>query len=311
MRSKKSSLAVPETQAPLPTTQYRGRFAPSPTGPLHAGSILAALASYLDARAHKGRWLVRIEDLDPPRESREAADSILHTLEALGLSWDETVVYQSQRAAAYEAALAELDQGQLLYACNCSRQKLSGIGPVYPGWCREHHIVRGSATALRCKVTDVSVGFTDRLQGPYAQQLAQDVGDFIVHRRDGLFAYQLAVVVDDAWQGITDIVRGIDLIDSTPRQIYLQQQLGLPTPRYAHVPVVVNADGQKLGKQQFAEAVDPARPAPVLFKTLQRLRQHPDPALANAAPSEILDWGIAHWQPQNLAGIRQIPEIEG
>lgn len=254
---------------------------------------------------------MRIEDLDPPRESQAAADSILRTLEALGLAWDETVVYQSQRSAAYEAALAQLDRQQLLYACNCSRQKLSGSGAVYPGWCREHHIVRGSATALRCKVTETTVTFTDRLQGAYAQQLAQDVGDFIVHRRDGLFAYQLAVVVDDAWQGITDIVRGIDLIDSTPRQIHLQQQLGLPTPRYAHVPVVVNAEGQKLGKQQYAEAVDPARPGPVLFKTLQRLRQHLEPALAHAAPAEILAWAIAHWQPQNLAGIKQIPEIEG
>jgi glutamyl-Q tRNA(Asp) synthetase len=251
-----------------------------------------------------------MEDLDPPRESKEAADGILRTLEALGLTWDESVVYQSQRSAAYEAALAQLDREQLLYACNCSRQKLSGTS-VYPGWCREHHIVRGSATALRCKVTDAQVAFTDRLQGVYAQQLAQDVGDFIVHRRDGLFAYQLAVVVDDAWQNVTDIVRGIDLIDSTPRQIFLQQQLGYPTPRYAHVPIVVNAEGQKLGKQQFAEAVDGSRPGPVLFKTLQRLKQDPDPSLAHAAPAEILAWAIAHWQPRNLAGIRQIPEIEG
>jgi glutamyl-Q tRNA(Asp) synthetase len=219
-------------------------------------------------------------------------------------------VYQSQRSAAYEAALAQLDSLQLLYACNCSRQKLAGA-TVYPGWCREHHIVRGTATALRCKVTESQIAFTDRLQGPYAQQLAQDVGDFIVHRRDGLFAYQLAVVVDDAWQRVTDIVRGIDLIDSTPRQIFLQQQLGYPTPRYAHVPIVVNAEGQKLGKQQYAEAVDSARPGPVLFKTLERLQQNPEPALARAAPAEILAWAIAHWQPRNLAGLRQIPEIEG
>jgi glutamyl-Q tRNA(Asp) synthetase len=251
-----------------------------------------------------------MEDLDPPRESKEAADGILHTLEALGLTWDESVVYQSQRSTAYESALAQLDAQQLLYACNCSRQKLAGAS-VYPGWCRDHHIVRGSATALRCKVTDASLAFTDRLQGSYAQQLAQDVGDFIVHRRDGLFAYQLAVVVDDAWQGITDVVRGIDLIDSTPRQIFLQQRLGYATPWYAHVPIVVNAEGQKLGKQQYAAAVDPARPGPVLFRTLQRLQQHPDPGLAGAAPAEILAWAIAHWQPQNLAGITQIPEIEG
>jgi glutamyl-Q tRNA(Asp) synthetase len=305
-------LALPEQNSELTSSpSYRGRFAPSPTGPLHAGSVLAALASWLDARANKGAWLVRIEDLDPPRESKQAATDILRTLEALELTWDETVIYQSQRAQAYEDALAQLDARQLLYACNCSRQKLSGSGAVYPGWCREHHIVRGRATALRCKVADATVTFTDRVQGQYGQQLAQDVGDFIVHRRDGLFAYQLAVVVDDAWQGITDIVRGIDLIDSTPRQIYLQQLLGVPTPRYAHVPVVVNAEGQKLGKQQYAEAVDPARPGAVLFKTLQRLRQHPEPALAHATPAEILASAIAHWQPQNLAGIKQIPEIEG
>ncbi len=306
-------MAVPDTQAAprSDSAPYRGRFAPSPTGPLHAGSVLAALASYLDARAHKGRWLVRMEDLDPPRESKEAADAILRTLETLGLHWDESVVYQSQRSAAYDDALAQLDKSQLLYACNCSRQKLSGAGPVYPGWCRDHHIVRGSATALRCLVPDADFGFIDRLQGPYTQQLAREVGDFIVRRRDGLFAYQLAVVVDDAWQGITDVVRGIDLIDSTPRQIHLQRQLGLPTPRYAHVPVVVNAEGQKLGKQQYAAAVDDTRPAAVLFRTLQRLQQHPEPQLANAMPAEILAWAIAHWQPQNLAGLTQIPEIEG
>lgn len=251
-----------------------------------------------------------MEDLDPPRESKEAADGILRTLEAFGLIWDESIVYQSQRSAAYQAALTQLDARQLLYACNCSRQKLVGA-TVYPGWCRDHHIVRGSATALRCKVTDAHVAFTDRLQGPYAQRLAQDVGDFIVHRRDGLFAYQLAVVVDDARQGITDIVRGIDLIDSTPRQIFLQQQLCYPTPRYAHVPVVVNAAGQKLGKQKYAEAVDSTRPGPVLFKTLQRLQQHPEPALAQAPPSEVLAWAVENWRPQNLARLTQIPEIEG
>jgi glutamyl-Q tRNA(Asp) synthetase len=300
-------LAVPDT----PTVSYRGRFAPSPTGPLHAGSVLAALASYLDARANQGTWLVRIEDLDPPRESKEAAADILRTLEALGLTWDEKVLYQSRRADAYEEALAQLHAHKLLYACNCSRQKLSGAGSVYPGWCREHHIVRGSASALRCQVTNLKVAFTDRLQGYYAQQLDLDVGDFIVHRRDGLFAYQLAVVVDDAWQGVTDIVRGIDLLDSTPRQIYLQQQLGFPTPTYAHAPVIVNADGQKLGKQQYAAAVDRERPAQVLFQTLRALRQNPDPSLANAQADAILAWGVANWAPQNLAGIRQIPEIEG
>lgn len=303
-------MVLPDRTTESHGAPYRGRFAPSPTGPLHAGSILAALASYLDARANKGRWLVRIEDLDPPRESKEAAASILRTLESLGLHWDESVVYQSQRTTAYEAALAQLDAQSLLYACNCSRQKLSGLS-VYPGWCREHHIVRGTATALRCRVSDVTIGFSDRIQGAFAQQLAGEVGDFIVHRRDGLFAYQLAVVVDDASQGITDIVRGIDLLDSTPRQIYLQQRLGYPSPRYAHVPVVVNAEGQKLGKQQYAEAVDAGRPGAVLYRALRQLRQDPERALADATPAEILAWAVAHWDTQKLAGIKQIPEFEG
>lgn len=303
-------MGLPDRVREPPFPSYRGRFAPSPTGPLHAGSILAALASYLDARACGGHWLVRIEDLDPPRESPEAAADILRTLEALGLTWDESIVYQSQRSEAYRAALAQLDSQSLLYACNCSRQKLGGLS-VYPGWCRDHHIVRGSATALRCRVADKSITFTDRLQGTFSQQLAQDVGDFVVHRRDGLFAYQLAVVVDDAWQGITDVVRGIDLLDSTPRQIYLQQQLGYATPGYAHVPIIVNAEGQKLGKQQHATPVDATRPAAVLYRTLQRLRQEPDVALAQAAPHDILAWAIAHWQPRKLAGMRAIPEIEG
>ncbi len=252
-----------------------------------------------------------MEDLDPPRESKAAAASILRTLEALGLAWDEDVVYQSRRADAYEAALTQLDARALLYACRCSRQKLATAGPVYPGWCRNLQLARAVDTALRCRITDTRVELNDRLQGHYGQQLAQDIGDFVVHRRDGLFAYQLAVVVDDAWQGITDVVRGIDLLDSTPRQVYLQQQLGLPLPRYAHVPVVINAEGQKLGKQQHAEPVDAARPGPLLYKTLQRLRQEPDAALARAAPAELLAWAIAHWRPQVLAGIKHIPEIEG
>lgn len=252
-----------------------------------------------------------MEDLDPPRESKQAAASILRTLEALQLTWDEDVVYQSRRAAAYEAALAQLDSQQLVYACRCSRQKLTAHGPVYPGWCRTLQIPHTNATALRCRVPDTHVAFNDRLQGAYTQQIAQDVGDFVIRRRDGLFAYQLAVVVDDAWQGITDIVRGIDLLDSTPRQIYLQQTLDYPVPVYAHVPVVTNAQGQKLGKQQYAEAIDAAQPGPVLFRTLQRLRQYPEPSLATAEPAAILAWAIAHWKPENLSGIKHIPEIEG
>jgi glutamyl-Q tRNA(Asp) synthetase len=278
---------------------------------LHAGSVLTALASFLDARARQGRWLVRIEDLDPPRESKQAVTDILHSLEALGLTWDEEVLFQSSRRAAYEEALAALDAKNLVYACRCSRQLLAAAGAVYPGLCRDLQLPRTADTALRCRVTDQTIAFSDRLQGPYAQHLARDVGDFVIRRRDGLFAYQLAVVVDDAFQGITDVVRGMDLLDSTPRQIHLQQQLHYSTPTYAHVPVIINALGQKLGKQQYAAAVDDKRPGAVLVQALERLRQQPDPALADSPPETILNWALARWKPENLRGIKQIPEIEG
>ena len=298
----------------LPSTQprpaYRGRFAPSPTGPLHAGSILAALASYLDAKANHGLWFVRMEDLDPPRESPAAATSILHTLEALGLYWDGAVLYQSQRQAAYNDTLAELSKQQLIYACSCSRQMLTNYGNVYPGTCRTLHVPAPAPAALRCRIEPKTVTFTDRIQGIFFQQLKQDVGDFVIRRKEGLFAYQLAVVVDDAYQGITDIVRGIDLLDSTPRQIYLQQLLSFATPAYAHIPVLVNTQGQKLGKQQYAQAVDTLRPTQVLFKALQRLQQNPEPALQELSAEEILKWGVQQWDINKIAGLKQIPEIE-
>lgn len=300
-------MVLPSTQ---PSHLYRGRFAPSPTGPLHAGSILAALASYLDAKANQGLWFVRMEDLDPPRESRAAAASILHTLEALGFYWDDTVVYQSQRQDAYREALAELEDRQMIYSCQCSRKTLTDYGSVYTGTCRSLNVATQVSVALRCRISPRTITFTDRVQGNFFQHLEQDAGDFIVRRKEGLFAYQLAVVVDDAWQGITQIVRGIDLLDSTPRQIYLQELLGFVTPGYAHIPVLINAQGQKLGKQQYAQAVDTMRPGQVLFNALQRLQQQPEPALEELAPEEILAWGISHWDIEKISGIKQIPEIE-
>jgi len=301
------ALTGPSTQAP---SQYRGRFAPSPTGPLHAGSILAALASYLDAKANRGLWFVRMEDLDPPRESPAAATSILHTLEALALHWDDKVLYQSQRHTAYHNALAELGNRALIYACRCSRQMLADYGNVYPGICRTLDVPAQVPVALRCRVSPGTISFADRVQGNFFQHLENEVGDFVIMRKEGLFAYQLAVVVDDAFQGITDVVRGIDLLDSTPRQIYLQNALGLATPRYAHIPVLVNAQGQKLGKQQYAEAVAAMRPGKVLFKALQRLQQNPEPQLEDQSPEDILAWGVSHWDIEKLKGIKQIPEIE-
>jgi glutamyl-Q tRNA(Asp) synthetase len=244
-------LAAPDpadTSLSISTSQhrYRGRFAPSPTGPLHTGSIVAALASYLDARAARGTWLVRMEDLDPPREQPGAADDILRTLDVLGLHWDETVVYQSTRLDAYQAALDNLKQQGLIFSCQCSRLDLGG-SQVYPGTCRQRIPRADTATALRCRVPDQTFGFEDRLQGPFSQQLANEVGDFILLRKEGYFAYQLAVVVDDDWQNVTDVVRGMDLLDSTPRQLYLQQKPPAKTAGAATALCAHSSDHQCTG----------------------------------------------------------------
>jgi len=239
---------------------YTGRFAPSPTGPLHMGSLVAALASWLDARAAGGRWLLRIEDLDRPRCAPGAVESILTALSGLGLGWDGEVVFQSARLDLYRGALERLQPHT--YWCACSRREIadSSLGlatdgaPIYPGTCRAG--TTRARRALRVKTSDDAVAFDDRVQGRQEQVLSRDIGDFVLYRADGLFAYQLAVVVDDAEQGVTDVVRGADLLDSTARQIYLQQLLGVPTPRYLHVPVAINAAGEKLSKQTGAEPID-------------------------------------------------------
>jgi len=273
------------------------------------GSLVAALASYLDAKAHGGRWLVRIEDLDPPREIAAASDWILQALDTLGLHWDETVLYQSQRGDAYLAALERLRAAGLLFACHCSRQDLAHTGGVYPGTCR-YLALADEDCALRCRVTTRHCGFNDRLQGFHSQDLERDCGDFVVRRKDGPFAYQLAVVVDDAHQGITDVVRGIDLLDSTPRQCYLQQALQLPALRYAHVPLLVDANQQKLSKQQHASALDLERPGATLWQALHLLQQQPPPALHDEAPAVLIAWAIAHWRPEALVGLQQVRDAE-
>lgn len=236
-----------------------GRFAPSPTGPLHFGSLVAALATWLDARAAGGRWLVRIEDLDRPRCMPGAADEILRTLEQLGLWWDGEVVYQSTRQNLYRAALDRLQAHT--YWCNCTRREIadSSLGlasdgaHIYPGTCRT--LGARDGRSLRLRTMDEEIRFIDRVQGGQSQVLGRDVGDFVLYRADGMYAYQLAVVVDDAAQGVTAVVRGADLLDSTPRQIYLQRLLGVPTPRYLHVPAAVNAAGEKLSKQTGAAPI--------------------------------------------------------
>lgn len=278
---------------------YRGRFAPSPTGPLHFGSLVAALGSCLEARHRGGEWLVRIEDIDPPREVPGSASAILCSLERLGFEWDTAVLYQSSRLAAYAAAIDELNAIGAAYRCSCTRSEVraaSGGSDVYPGTCRAVQRSSGRRTAVRVRTPDEPVGFADRLQGIVAQSLSREVGDFIVCRRDGLFAYQLAVVVDDHAQGITEIVRGADLLDNTPRQIHLQRLLGLPTPEYAHLPVVLAPDGRKLSKQTGATPIDSRRPAEALHAALVFLGHRPPGELARAGPPEIWAWALRHWR---------------
>lgn len=289
--------------SPLPPTVYRGRFAPSPTGPLHFGSLVAALGSYLDARTRGGEWLVRMEDVDTPRNVPGAADGILSTLDAFGFEWDGPVLWQSTRGEAYAAALRQLTDAGLAFPCACSRKEIADSasrpaidgGLAYPGTCRNGLPAGRAARAWRLRVGDAEVAFMDRLQGRVAQQLAQDVGDFVLLRADGLFAYQLAVTVDDACQGITDIVRGADLLASTPRQIWLQHCLGYAEPRYAHLPVASNAAGEKLSKQTLAPALDPARAAGELVRALRFLGQPAPAELAQATVAEVWGWAREHW----------------
>jgi len=286
------------------TTSYRGRFAPSPTGPLHFGSLVAAVGSYLQARSQGGQWFVRIEDLDPPREVPGAADDILRTLEAFGMEWDGEVMYQSRRQTAYDAALEKLRQSGALYACACTRREIAdssvnGIeGPVYPGTCRAGLQPGRNARAWRVRVDGAVVEFDDLLQGRQHSALATDIGDFVVKRADGLFAYQLAVVVDDAEQDITEVVRGADLLHSTARQIHLQRLLGLPTPRYLHLPVVLNEQGEKLSKQTFAAPVDRTNPLPALHQALTLLGQTPPDRAIGLA--DCWHWAIQNWSLETL-----------
>ena len=292
--------------------QYRGRFAPSPTGALHFGSLVAAVGSYLEAKSRGGLWLLRMEDLDPPRAQPGAADAILRTLEACGMGWDGGIVHQSKRGEAYRAALARLEAQGLVYACGCSRREVadSGLGPdgalIYPGTCRNGLAPGKKARATRVRVDHALIEFEDAVQGNIRQDLAAEVGDFVLLRADGLYAYQLAVVVDDAEQGITDVVRGADLLDSTPRQIYLQRLLGLPTPRYLHLPAAVNAAGEKLSKQTRAAPVDARDPVPALAHAMDFLGQAPPAQLRRAPLAEFWRWALAHWDAKHIPRRRSL-----
>ncbi len=261
--------------------------------------MVTALASFLDARAAGGRWSLRIENIDRRRERPRAADAILHGLARLGLDWDGALVFQGGRLEAYRAALATLEARGVVYACGCSRREIGG--GRYPGTCRERGLDWKPGRALRLRVPAIEVEFVDRLQGLYRQALAEECGDFVLWRADGDPAYHLAVVVDDAWQAITDVVRGADLLDSTPRQLHLQRLLGLPTPRYAHLPLALDAAGRKLSKQTADTRVDDAAPAAVLVAALRFLGQGPPLALRAAPVNEVLAWGCAHWQPELIS----------
>lgn len=298
--------------APLQAAQYRGRFAPSPSGLLHFGSLIAALASFLDAksfvddRGERGKWLIRIEDIDPPREQKGASTAILTTLEAFGLHWDETVLYQSTQSQYYRDILSGLAEQKLSYYCQCTRAQIKDIGGIYQGHCLSaNHQSKDSAVRL---VNQYGLHhFNDIFQGDVLCNKALAEEDFIIHRKDGLFAYQLAVVADDIAQGITHVIRGCDLLEPTARQLTLFQTLaktssnGLlkcTTPQYGHIPLAITSDGYKLSKQNKAAAIDNTNPQPALIAALAFLGQSPVPELDTASVEELINWAIEHWQPR-------------
>ena len=289
------------------TSAYVGRFAPTPSGFLHFGSLVAALASYLDARAAGGKWLMRMEDLDPPREVPGAQAAILDTLERYGFEWDGECIRQSDRHAAYAEVLNRWFSQGLAYACTCSRKQLENFQGVYPGFCRNAGHEPENA-AIRIRVPELTYRFQDRVQGEFQQHLGREVGDFVIRRRDGFYAYQLAVVLDDAWQGITDIVRGADLLDSTPRQLYLQELLGLPHPRYLHIPLITQPDGNKLGKSYRSAPLPADQATPLLLRALRALGQPTSDELKDATPAEVLKWAIPHWDAGLIAPRRTVDE---
>ncbi len=299
--------------AAVEPTQYIGRFAPSPTGPLHFGSLLAAVASYLQAKYHAGVWLLRVEDIDPPRQQEGATEEILAALDRYGFEWDGPVTYQSESEQMHHQVVSELRTAGLAYPCTCSRRDLAvakqgPLGAIYPGTCRNG--CEGDEFAVRVRTDDAIVEFVDLLQGTQCQDLGTESGDFVILRRDGLIAYHLAVVVDDFLQGITEIVRGIDLLDSTPRQIHLQRLLDYRTPAYLHIPVAENRQGQKLSKLTGAPALAVGKVNQILTAALDALGQQPPDDLAQSSLRDIWSWSIKHWQPDVMAGQTAIPATD-
>jgi glutamyl-Q tRNA(Asp) synthetase len=305
------------TPLKLDNTRYRGRFAPSPSGPLHFGSLVSALASYLDAKANHGQWLVRMEDLDPPREQPGAASLILQTLEDHGLQWDEQVLYQSARHQSYQETLEWLIAQNLAYPCSCSRQELAAMGGIYDGRCRHREVDLAKPYATRLKLYDIPhrpqndwMSFNDVIQGQQTQNLRTQAGDQILKRRDGFYAYQLAVVVDDIHQQITHIIRGSDLLEVTARQLSLFNLLDAPTPAFGHVPLALQSNGQKLSKQNHAKAIDSAQASRNLWHGLGFLGQNPPVDLARASTRELLSWAQTHWRRHVITGLGHLYQEE-
>ncbi|ASK35184.1 tRNA glutamyl-Q(34) synthetase GluQRS [Alcanivorax sp. N3-2A] len=284
---------------------YVGRFAPTPSGPLHFGSLVTALASWLDARYYGGTWLLRVDDLDPPRQQAGAAERILRQLEAFGLEWDGQPVYQSQRSAAYQAAVERLLAHGSAFYCSLSRKQLAALGDLHPGPAVAEP--PGPDLAIRLAVPDRERCLQDRLQGRVCANLGREGGAFVIRRRDGLYAYQLACALDDADQGITDVVRGSDLLASTLRQLWVLQCLGAPAPNYSHLPVVMDPAGGKMSKSAGAAALDIKRPGITLFAALACVGLEPAPAMSGASVSEQLAWARHHWRPQLLPRGRRQP----
>lgn len=286
----------------METSPYTGRFAPSPTGPLHIGSLIAAVASYLEARTHSGRWLLRMEDIDEPRNVPGAASTILEQLEAHGLEWDGDVLWQTRRIEAYQAALDALRQSGDAYPCACTRKEIADSSLRapdgtyrYPGTCRQGLPANRQARAWRIRTCTKVLSWQDQIQGTQQEDLWDTVGDFVLKRADGRFAYQLAVVVDDAYQGINHVVRGADLLGSTARQIWLQEKLQLPRTVYAHLPVATNPAGEKLSKQTLAAPVNQDTPVKNLWLVLDFLGQQPPAEILHAGLTECWPWALAHW----------------
>lgn len=307
---------IKRPQEPNQVIQYRGRFAPSPSGLLHFGSLIAALASFLDAKAfinergEQGKWLIRIEDIDPPREQQGASTAILKTLEAFGLFWDETELYQSKQSQYYREILSNLSRHKLSYFCQCTRAQIKVIGGIYQGHCRNaNHLSQGSALRL---INQYGLyQFSDIFQENVVCDKALAEEDFIIHRKDGLFAYQLAVVADDIAQEITHVVRGCDLLEPTARQLSLFKTLNnsflkCTTPQYGHIPLAITSDGYKLSKQNKAPAINNAAPQPALIAALTFLGQSPETDLINASVEEIIQWAILNWQRSLVPKVHEI-----